>query len=89
MLVDVPKKAADAIAAKHLPWVTNDEIQAGLEAMNWHPKNAKELAPVIAEKYNGALRKGMEVALRSVQIVDGKLILTLPDAAPVDLRIQV
>lgn len=88
MFVDVPQKAAEALATKHLPWVANDEIQAELEALNWHPDNASELAPVIAEKYNGAFRKGMEVALRSVQIVDGKLILSLPDATPVELRAQ-
>lgn len=88
MFVDVPQQTADALAAKHLPWVSPAEIQNGLESLNWHPENAKELAPLIAEKYNGAFRKGMEVALRSVRIVDGKLVVNMPDSTVVELHIS-
>jgi hypothetical protein len=87
MFVDVPQQTADALAAKHLPWVTRAEIKSSLVALNWHPENADELAPVIVEKYHGAFRKGMEVALRSVQIVDGKLVVKMPDDSVVQLPI--
>ena len=81
MYVDIPQKAADTLAAIHLPWVTPNEIRHNLESMKWHPDNAAELAPVIVEMYNGAFRKGMEVALRSVTLADNKLMLTLPDGS--------
>lgn len=88
MFVEVPQKAADVLAAKHLPWVSPAEIQNGLESLKWHSDNARELAPIIAGQYNGAFRKGMEVALRSVQIVDGKLVVNMPDSSVVELHVD-
>lgn len=86
MYVEVPKTAADALAAKHLPWTSTAEIEDQLKHLNWHPDNAKELSPIIAENYNGAFRKGMEVALRSVFFENGKLVVKLPDSSVVELK---
>lgn len=88
MFVDVPQKTADSLALKHLPWVSLDEIQKWLGSLNWHPDVAKEIAPQIADQYNGAFRKGMEVALRSVRIANGKLVVTMPDSPAVELYVS-
>ncbi len=68
IITDVrPEKCKDdsrqvkRLLRRHLPWVNKEEIRNWLLRKNYNEKVAEELSGEIAEVYNGAFKKGLEV----------------------------
>lgn len=71
MNIEFPEKHVDRIAKHNLPWGNPAELVGWMQSTSTIPEQ-------LAELYNGAFRKGIEVGLRNVVFENGVPTITMP-----------